>query len=176
MDQLEDAVKVGHGVNVLGVRLQVEGRGVTLDAQVLGARRRLDAEGEQVPVVGAVPDEERADGLVRQHGVGVLAGDGGPVEAALLELVEGGEDHLVLGLGGERLVALRKPHAGVQEAAAHRGVKLAESYHGAVPVLLGSPGSTECRADRRRKKGEVQEGREAGRESPSTFVRIRSFE
>lgn len=135
MDQLEDAVKVGNRVNVLRVCLQVKRGSVTLDAQVLGARRRLDAEGKQVSVVGAVPDEERAVGLGRQHGVGLLTSDGGPVEAALLELVERGEDHLVLRLGGESLVTLRQPHTGVQEAAAHCGVKLAVSYHGAMPVL-----------------------------------------
>lgn len=133
MHQLEDAVKVRDGLNVLRVRLQEKRVRVTLDAQVLGARRRLDAEGEQVPVVRAVPDEERAGGLGRQHGVGLLAGDGAPVEAALLELVERGEDHLVLRLGGESLVTVRQPHTGVQEAAAHCGFKLAVSYHGAVP-------------------------------------------
>lgn len=106
-----------------------------MDAQVLGARRRLDAEGEQVSVVGAVPDEERAGGLGRQHGVGLLPGDGAPVEAALLELLERGEDHLVLRFGGESLVTVRQPHTGVQRAAAHCVVKLAVSYHGAVPAL-----------------------------------------
>lgn len=135
MDQLEDAVKMGDRLNVLRVCLQVERGGVTLDTQVLGARRRLDTEGEQVSVVGAVPDEERAGGLGRQHGVGLLPGDGAPVEATLLELVERVEDHLVLRLGGESLVTVRQPHAGVQEAAAHCGVKLAVSYHGAVPDL-----------------------------------------
>jgi len=136
MNQLEHAVKVRNRVDVLRVCLQVKRGSVTLDAQVLGARRRLDAEGEQVPVVGAVPDQERARGLGRQHGVGLLPGDGGPVEAALLEFVERGEYHLVLRLGGESLVTLRQPHTGVQEdAAAHCEVKLAVSYHGAVPVL-----------------------------------------
>ena len=88
-----------------------------------------------MPVVGAVPDEEGTGGLGRQHGIRLLPGDGAPVEAALLELVERGEDHLVLRLGGERLVKVRQPHVGVQEAAAHCGVKLAVSYHGAVPSL-----------------------------------------
>ena len=86
-------------------------------------------------VVGAVPDEEGAGGLGRQHGIGLLPGDGAPVEAALLELVVRGEDHLVLRLGGERLVTVRLPHVGVQEAAAHCGVKLAVGYHDAVPDL-----------------------------------------
>lgn len=135
MDQLEDTVKVGNRLDVFGVCLQEKGGRVTLDAQVLGARRRLDAEGKQVPVVGAVPDEERAGRFGRQHGVGILPGDGAPVEATLLEFVERGEDHLVLGLGGESLVKVRQPHVGVQEAAAHCGVKLAVSYHGAVPAL-----------------------------------------
>lgn len=135
MDQLEDTVKVRNSLNVLRVCLQEKGGRVTLDAQVLGARGRLDTEGEQVPVVGAVPDEERAGCLVRQHGVGILPGDGAKVEATLLEFVERGEDHLVLRLGGESLVKVRQPHVGVQEAAAHCGVKLAVSYHGAVPAL-----------------------------------------
>lgn len=135
MDKFEDAVKVGNRLNVLRVCLQVKRGRVTLDAQVLCARRRLDTEGEQVPVVGAISDEECAGGLGRQHGVGLLPGDGAPVEATLLELVECGEDHLVLCLGGERLVTVRQPHVGVQEAAAHCVVKLAVSYHGAVPAL-----------------------------------------
>lgn len=135
MHQLEDAVKVRSRLNVLRVCLQVKRGRVALDAQVLGARRRLDAEGEQVPVVRAVPDEECAGGLGRQHGVGLLPGDGAPVEAALLELVERGEHHLVLRLGGESLVTVRQPHVGVQEAAAHCVVKLAVSYHGAVAAL-----------------------------------------
>lgn len=86
-------------------------------------------------VVRAVPNEERAGGLGRQHAVGLLPSDGAPVEATLLELVESGEDHLVLRLGGESLVTVRQPHVGVQEAAAHCGVKLAVSYHGAVTAL-----------------------------------------
>lgn len=135
MDQLEDTVKVGNRLNVLGVCLQEKGCRVTLDAQVLGARRRLDTEGEQVPVVGAVPEEERPGCLDRQNIVGILPGDGAPVEVTLLEFVESGEDHLVLRLGGESLVKVRQPHVGVQEAAAHCGVKLAVSYHGAVPAL-----------------------------------------
>lgn len=135
MDQLKDAVKVGNRLNVLWVCLQVKRGCVTLNAQVLGARRSLDAEGEQVPVVRAVPDEERASGLGCQHGVGLLPSDGAPVEATLLELVERGQDHLVLRLGGEGLVTVRQPHVGVQEAAAHCVVKLAVSYHGAVPAL-----------------------------------------
>lgn len=106
-----------------------------MDAQVLGAGRRLDAEGEQVSVVRAVPDEESAGGLGRQHDVGFLPGDGSPVEATLLQLVERCKDHLVLRLGGESLVTVRQPHVGIQEAAAHCVVKLAVSYHGAVPAL-----------------------------------------
>lgn len=86
-------------------------------------------------VVRAVPDEERAGGLGSQHGVRLLPGDGAPVETTLLELVERGKDHLVLRLGSEGLVTVRQPHVGVQEAAAHCGVKLAVSYHGAVPAL-----------------------------------------
>lgn len=134
MDQFEDAVKVGHRLNVLRVCLQVKRGCITLDTQVFGARRRLDTEGEQVTVVGAVPDEESAGGLGCQHGIGLLSSDGAPVEATLLEFVERGEDHLVLGLG-ESLVTVRQPHVGVQKAAAHRGVKLAVSYHGAVAAL-----------------------------------------
>lgn len=134
MDQLEDAVKVGNRLNVLRVCLQVKRGHITLDAQVLGARRRLDAEGEQVAVVGTVPNEERACRLCRQYGIGLLPSDGAPVEATLLELVERGEDHLVLRFG-ESLVTVRQPHVGVQEAAAHCVVKLAVSYHGAVPAL-----------------------------------------
>lgn len=88
-----------------------------------------------MPVVGAVSDEEGAGGLSRQHGIGLLPSDGPPIEATLLQLVKCGEDHLILGFGGERFKTLRQPHAGVQEAAAHCGVKLAVSYHGAVPAL-----------------------------------------
>lgn len=135
MDQLEDAVKVGNRLNVLRVCLQKKRGCVTLDAQVLGARCRLDTEGKQVPFVGAVPDQERASGFGCQHGVGLLPCDGAPVEATFLELVERPEDHLVLRLGGESLVTVRQPHVGVQEAAAHCVVKLAVSYHGAVPAL-----------------------------------------
>lgn len=133
MNQFEDTVKVGNGLNVLRVCLQVKRGGVTLDAQVLGARRRLDAEGEQVSVVRTVPHEEGPAGLGRQHGVGLLPRDGTPVEATLLQLVQRGEDHLVLRLGGERFVTVRQPHVGIQGAAAHCEVKLAVSYHGAVP-------------------------------------------
>lgn len=133
MNQLEHTVKVWDKANVLLVCLQVKRGRVALDAQVLGARRRLDTEGEEVSVVRAVPDQEGAGSLCRQHGVGILPRDRAPVEATLLELVQSVEDHLVLHLGGERFVTVRQPHAGVQGAAAHRGVKLAVSYHGAVP-------------------------------------------
>lgn len=167
MDQLEDAVKVGNRLNVFRVCLQVKRGSVTLDAQVLGTRRRLDAEGEQVSDVGAVPDEERAGGLGREHAVGLLPGDGAPVEAALLELVERGEDHLVLRLGGERLVTVRQPHVGVQEAAAHCEVKLAVSYHGAVPAHWAAWGSTGRHTDRRRLEERGSEGRRRGREGVS---------
>lgn len=135
VDQLEHAVKVRDRLNVLRVRLQVKRGGIALDAQVLGARRCLDTEGKQVSVVRAVPHDKGAGGLGRQHGIGLLPGDGAPVEATLLELVKRGEHHLVLRLGSERLVTVRQPHAGVQEAAAHCGFKLAVSYHGAVPAL-----------------------------------------
>lgn len=135
MDQLEDAVIVGNRLNVLRVCLQEKRGSITLDAQVLCARRCLDTEGEQVPVIGAVSDEECAGGFSRQHGVGLFPGDCAPVEATLLKFVERGEDHLVLRLGGESLVTVRQPHVGVQEAAAHCVVKLAVSYHGAVPAL-----------------------------------------
>lgn len=138
--QLEDTIKVGHRLDVLGVRLQVEGGRVALDAQVLGARRRLDAEREEVAVVRAVADEEGAGGLGRQQGVGLLPRHGAPVEAALLQLVQRGQHHLELSLGAERLVVVRQPHVGVQEAAAHRCVKLAVSYHGAVPAPEAASG------------------------------------
>lgn len=147
-NQLQYTVKVGGGRVVLRVCVQAKRTRVAMDAQVLGAQCRFDAEREQVPVVGAVPDEEGADVLGQQHRVGLLAGDGAPVEAALLELVERGEDHLVLRHGAESLVTLRQPHVGVQEAAAHCGVKLAVSYHGALPTLLaalGAPGATQTR-------------------------------
>lgn len=133
MDQLEDAVKVRNRLNVFRVRLQKKRRRVTLDAEVLGSGHRLDAEGEQVTVVRAVPDQEGAGGLGCQHGVGLLSIDGAPVEATLLEFVERGKDHLVLRFRAKSLVTVRQPHVGVQVAAAHGGVKLAVSYHGAVP-------------------------------------------
>lgn len=135
MDQFEDTVKVGDRLDVLRVCLQVKRSCITLDAQIFGARRCLDTEGEQMAVVRTVPHKEGACGLSCQHGIGLLPCNGTPVEATLLELVESGEDHLVLRLGGESLVTVRQPHVGVQEAAAHCGIKLAVSYHGAVPNL-----------------------------------------
>ena len=104
-----------------------------------------------MPVVGAVPEEECAGGLSCQHGIGLLPGDGAPVEATLLELVQCGEDHLVLRLGGEGLVTLRQPHVGVQDAAAHCVVKLAVSYHGL--LFSAAWGSTGHRSDERRGGG-----------------------
>lgn len=104
-----------------------------------------------MPVVGAVPEEECAGGLSRQHGIGLLPGDGAPVEATLLELVQCGEDHLVLRLGGEGLVTLRQPHVGVQDAAAHCVVKLAVSYHGL--LFSAAWGSTGRHSDERRGGG-----------------------
>lgn len=86
-------------------------------------------------VVRAVPNDECAGGLRRQHGIGFLPSDGAPVEAALLQLLERGEHHLILRLRREGLVTVRQPHVGVQEAAAHCVVKLAVSYHGSVPAL-----------------------------------------
>lgn len=133
MDQFEDAVKMGNGLNVLRVCLQVKRSCITLNAQIFGARRCLDTEGEQMSIVRAVPHQEGARALGCQHSIGILSCDGPPVEATLLELVESGEDHLVLCLGGESLVTLRQPHFGIHEAAAHCGIKLAVSYHGAVP-------------------------------------------
>lgn len=101
-------------------------------------------------VVRAVPDEEGACALGCQHAVGLLASDGAPVEATLLELVKRGQDHLVLRLGGESLVTVRQPHVGVQGAAAHCGVaQLAVSYHGAVHALWavwGALSATQTRA------------------------------
>lgn len=133
MDQFEDTVKVWNRLNVLRVCLQVKRSCVTLNTQIFGARRCLDTEGEQMSIVRAVPHQEGARGLSCQHGIGLLSCNGTPVEAALLELVESGEDHLVLRLGGESLVTVRQPHVGIHEAAAHCGIKLAVSYHGAVP-------------------------------------------
>ena len=147
--QLEHAVETGHRLRALGVRLQEEGAGVALDAEVLGARRRLDAEGEEVAVVGAVADEEGAGRLGAQQAVGLFAADGSPVEAALLELAHGAQDQLVLHLGAEGLEAVgREPHAGFEGAAAHRGVKLAVGYHGAAPA----PQTTRPRPRRVRKR------------------------
>lgn len=104
-----------------------------------------------MPVVGAVPEEERAGGFGRQHGVGLLPSDGAPVEATLLELVQRGEDHLVLRLGGKGLITLRQPHVGVQDAAAHCVVKLAVSYHGL--LFSAAWGSTGRRTDESRGGG-----------------------
>lgn len=98
MDQFEDTVKVGNRLNVLRVCLQVKRSCITLNAQILGARRCLDTEGEQMSVVRTVPHQEGARGLSCQHGIGLLSCNGTPVEATLLELVESGEDHLVLRL------------------------------------------------------------------------------
>lgn len=91
-------------------------------------------------VVRAVPNEECTGGLSCQHGIGFLPGHGAPVEAALLQLVERGEHHLILSLRGEGLVTVRQPHVGVQEAAAHCVVKLAVSYHGSAPALYAAWG------------------------------------
>lgn len=136
MHQLEDTVKVRDRLKVFRVCLQVKRGRVTLDAQVFGASCSLHTEGEKVPGVRAVPDEESPNSLSCQHGVGLFSVDGAPVEAALLQLVQRVQDHLVLRLGGESLVTLRQPHVGgFQKAAAHREVKLAVSYHGAVPTL-----------------------------------------
>ena len=135
MDQLEDAVKVGDSQYTFRVCLQEKRGRIALDAQVLGARRRLDTEGEEMAVVRAVPDEEAAGGLGGQHGVGLLATDGAPVESTLLEFVQVGEHQLVLQLGAEGLVTVGQPHVGVERAAAHDGVKLAVGYHGAASAL-----------------------------------------
>lgn len=105
---------MGNRLNVLRVCLQVKRSRITLDAQILGARRRLDTEGEQVSVVRTVPHKEGAGGLFCQHGIGLLSCDGTPVEATLLEFLESGEDHLVLRLGGESFVTVRQPHVGIQ--------------------------------------------------------------
>lgn len=142
INQLENAVKVGNGLNVFRVSLQVKRVHVTFNTEVLGARYRLDTEGEQVLVVGAVTDQKGAHLLIRQHGIGIPAGDGAPVEAALLELLKCGQDHVILVSAGERFVMVRQPHVGAREAAAHHGVKLAVSYHGAVPAFLAAWGST----------------------------------
>ena len=96
MDELEHAVKAGHLLGVARVRLQVKGAGVALDAQVLGARGSLDTEGEEVAVVRAVAHQEGAGGLGAEHGTGLLAPHGAPVEAALLELAHGRQHQLVL--------------------------------------------------------------------------------
>lgn len=138
INQLEDAVKVGNRLNVFRVSLQVKRVHVTFDTKVLGARCCLDTEGEQVLVVRAVTDQKSAHLLIRQHGIGILASDGAPVEATLLELLKCGQDHLILVVAGERFVMVRQPHVGVQGAAAHHGVKLAVSYHGAVPAFLAA--------------------------------------
>lgn len=105
-------------------------------------------------VVGAVADQEGADGLGGQHGVGLLAIDRAPVEAALLELVQGGDDELVLHLGAEGLVTVRQPHGGVEGAAAHDGVKLAVGYHGAAHCFFATClVSTGHHTDNRRLEG-----------------------
>lgn len=109
-----------------------------MDAKVLGARGCLDTEGEKVSVVSAVTDQKGAHFLGCQHGIGLLAGDGAPVEATLLELLKSGQDHLILSFRGESFVMVRQPHFGVQGAATHRGVKLAVSYHGAMPAFLAA--------------------------------------
>uniref|UniRef100_A0A8B9C0V8 CDP-diacylglycerol--glycerol-3-phosphate 3-phosphatidyltransferase n=1 Tax=Anser brachyrhynchus TaxID=132585 RepID=A0A8B9C0V8_9AVES len=127
MDQLEHAVEAGHGLAAAGVALQGEAAALALDAQVLGARLRLDAEGEEVPLVRAVPDEEGAGRLGAQQQVGLAARHRAPVEAALLQLAHGVHHELVLALGAERLEA----QAGVEGAAHPGGGELAVGDHGA---------------------------------------------
>lgn len=63
--------------------------------------------------------------------VSLFSADGPPVEAALLEHSDGVLHHLVLQLGAEGFVTVRRqPHACVNKAAAHCVVKLAVGYHG----------------------------------------------
>lgn len=125
--QLQHAVEAGHGLAAARVALQREAAALALDAQVLGARLRLDAEGEEVPLVRAVPDEEGAGGLGAQQHVGLAARHRAPVEAALLQLAHGVHHQLVLALRAERLEA----QAGVQGAAHPGGGELAVGDHGA---------------------------------------------
>lgn len=83
LNQFEDTVKARNSQSVVGVRLQVERVRVTLDPHTLRADHRLDAEGEQVSVVRAVPDKEGPDSFLLQQSVGLLAGDAAPVEATV---------------------------------------------------------------------------------------------
>lgn len=125
--QLQHAVEAGHGLAAARVALQREAAALALDAQVLGARLRLDAESEEVPLVRAVPDEEGAGRLGAQQHVCFAARHRAPVEAALLQLAHGVHHQLVLALGAERLEA----QAGVQGAAHPGGGELAVGDHGA---------------------------------------------
>lgn len=125
--QLQHAVEAGHGLAAARVALQREAAALALDAQVLGARLRLDAEGEEVPLVRAVPDEEGAGGLGAQQHIGLATRHRAPVEAALLQLAHGVHHQLVLALRAERLEA----QAGVQGAAHPGGGELAVGDHGA---------------------------------------------
>lgn len=83
-------------------------------------------------VVRTVSDQKGPARLRVQQVVGLFAADGAPVEAALLEHPDGVLHHLVLKLGAEGFVTVRRqPHACVEQAAAHCVVKLAVGYHGA---------------------------------------------
>lgn len=79
-----------------------------------------------------------------------------------------GEDHLVLCPRGESLVMIRQPHVGVQGAAAHCGIKLAVSYHGAVPTLSRQPGKHWVPHRQERKRWGKTEGCLEGQEDHSS--------
>lgn len=135
MYEFQDTIKPWHSLRAPGVCLQEEGAGITLDAQVLGARSRLHTQGEEVVVVRAVPHQEGAWGLLAQQGAGLLATHSVPVEAALLQFAHGCKHHLVLCPRAEGLEAVGgQAHFALEGAAAHGAVKPAVRYHGALPA------------------------------------------
>lgn len=135
MDEFEDAIKARHRLLAPGVSLQEEGAGITLDAQVFGARCRFDAEREEVVVVRAVAHQEGARGLCAQQGAGLLPAHSAPVEAALLQFAHSREHHLILRPRTEGLVPVGgQGHAAFKGAAAHGAVKPTVRYHGALPA------------------------------------------
>lgn len=59
------------------------------DADTGGGFIAAVAQGEEDVTLDAVSDEERAQGRIRKHGVGLLHGEGPPVVPTVLELLVG---------------------------------------------------------------------------------------
>lgn len=95
-EKLQYAVKPRHRLRTAWVGLQREAARLALNAQVLGAGLGFDAEGEEVPVVGAVPDEEGARRFGAEKQVGLGARHRAPIESTLLQLMDRTQHQVVL--------------------------------------------------------------------------------